>query len=183
MMDKLTILVDYDDTLFPLLPRWVYELNRRFGTSVDYESLDNWDITKAFPTLTEAQVFSPLHSNLFWLDVSPMEGSVEVLRNLKRAGHRIFIVTDSFYQNIPAKMQALFTYFPFLSWDDVIKAKRKQMIAGDVLIDDAVHNHAGGDYIKLLYCSPINRNFPAEEQGMIRVSSWPEVLREIVKIH
>ena len=44
-----------------------------------------------------------------------------------------------------------------------------------MLVDDGVHNHIGGDYLKLLYTAPHNRAYNAEENGMTRVNSWKEV--------
>ena len=73
----------------------------------------------------------------------------------------------------------LFHYFPFLSWNQVIITGRKQMIRGDVLIDDGIHNLEGGNYRKILFTAPHNRFYDAEANGMIRVHTWEEVVRII----
>ena len=40
-----------------------------------------------------------------------------------------------------------------LTWDQVIVTSRKQLIRGDVLIDDGIHNLEGGQYkLDALYC-------------------------------
>ena len=56
------------------------------------------------------------------------------------------------------------------------------MIKGDILIDDAVHNHIGGDYRKFLMNAPHNEKYDADANGMIRVSSWKEIYELIVNI-
>ena len=76
----------------------------------------------------------------------------------------------------------LFKWFPFLSWDQVIITFRKQLIKGDVLIDDGVHNLEGGDYKKILMTAPHNRNYDAEAHGMIRVHNWDEILQVIERL-
>ena len=73
----------------------------------------------------------------------------------------------------------LFRWFPFITWDQVIIAKRKQLIRGDVLIDDGIHNLEGGEYIKILMTAPHNRSYDAEGNGMIRVNSWKEIEKVI----
>jgi 5'(3')-deoxyribonucleotidase len=76
----------------------------------------------------------------------------------------------------------LFRWFPFISWDQVIITKRKQLIKGDVLIDDGIHNLEGGDYVKILMTAPHNRSYDAEGNGMIRVSSWKEIEKVISEL-
>ena len=75
--------------------------------------------------------------------------------------------------------ECLFRLFPFLSWDRVIVTRRKQLIRGDVLIDDGIHNLEGGDYTKILFTAPYNRDYDAEANGMIRVKNWDEIVRII----
>ena len=78
--------------------------------------------------------------------------------------------------------ELLFRRFPFLSWNQLIITSRKQMIRGDVLIDDGVHNHLGGDYKKILVTAGHNRSYDAEANGMIRVRNWTEILDVIEKL-
>ena len=81
---------------------------------------------------------------------------------------------------MPAKMErVLFRYFPFLSRDQVIITGNKQMIRGDVMIDDGIHNLEGGEYRKILFTAPYNKDYDAEANGMIRVHNWDEILRVI----
>lgn len=96
------------------------------------------------------------------------------------ARHPVLIVTTSNYQTLAAKMeQVLFHYFPFLTWNDVIITAHKQLIKGDVLVDDGIHNLEGGDYFKILMTAPHNRNYDADKNGMYRVSSWSETYSAI----
>lgn len=55
--------------------------------------------------------------------------------------------------------------------DDVIQ----QLVYGDWLIDDGVHNFDGGVYEGILMSQPHNKNFNAEENGLIRVHGWDEI--------
>ena len=150
-MRHLTILVDMDDTIENLAEAWVAYLNARHQTSTSLSDITDWDISKAFPTLTKDQVYAPLFEDTFWSWVKPMKGASETLQKLIADGHTVLIVTTSNYQTLAAKMeQVLFHYFPFLTWNDVIITAHKQLIKGDVLVDDGIHNLEGGDYFKIL---------------------------------
>lgn len=177
---EMTILVDMDDTIEYLLVAWIHCLNKLYHKNVEYNDSVSWDVSEAYPDLTHEQVYSVLEIPGFWKTVKPIPGAAEALQHLMGAGHNIYIVTASSYESIAEKMKdLLFVYFPFLSWNQVIVTSNKQMIKGDILIDDGVHNLEGGDYIKILMTAPHNREYDAEANGMIRVHSWLDIERVI----
>lgn len=172
------ILVDMDDVLENLSEAWIACLNEEYGLHVDYRDARDWKMELSFPELTPAQIYAPLYSDEFWHTVRPIPGAAEALEKLMEDGHEIYVVTASNYVTIKTKMEeVLFKYYPFLDWRNVIVAFNKQMIRGDVLIDDAPHNLIGGDYIKILLDAPHNRRFDAESNGMFRAKDWADVIR------
>ncbi len=182
-MRKLTVLVDLDDTIESLSLAWCQYLNWKYGTNVPYEDVNQWDVSQAFPTLTRDQVYSPLLEDDFWDWVKPIDGAAEALQKLIEDGHDVLVVTASTYVTIKAKAEkVLFRYFPFLTWDDVIVTSRKQLINGDVLVDDGVHNHYGGSYRKILMDAMHNQGIDESEIGAVRVTNWDEAYIEICKI-
>lgn len=182
-MRPLDILVDLDDTVWYLLKAWVQRLNARHGTSVSVDDIYDWDVTIAFPGLTREQVFAPLNEDDFWDTVEPMDGTAEVLEWAINEGHRVHIVTASLYSTLKSKMEnALFKHFPFISWNQVIITSHKQMIRGDMLIDDAPHNLENGQYVKVLVTAPHNRGYDAQRNHMIRVNNWSEIKECIIKL-
>ncbi len=181
-MKRLTVLVDMDDTIEDLLGAWVEYLNKTHGTNVDPNDVTDWDVAKFFPTLTKPQVFAPTYSDDFWRTVKPIDGAADVLQQLISEGHTVYIVTSSFHETLSVKMtDVLFKYFPFFKWEDVIITSHKQLIRGDVLVDDGVHNLEGGDYMKILMDAPHNRAYDAESNGMHRVTDWDEVYELITQ--
>lgn len=182
-MRKLTILVDLDDTLEYLTKGWAGYLNDKHGLNVNWRDIKQWDVTETFPMLTRQQVYDPLYDDAFWDYVEPQPYAQEYLLRLIQDGHRVFIVTSSEYETLSAKMsRVLFKYFPYLTWDQVIVAHCKQMINGDILIDDAPHNHEGGVYEKILITAPHNESYNAEANGMLRVNNWHEVYQAVCDI-
>ena len=179
----MTILVDMDDTIEQLLKAWVRAVNEKYQQSARYEDIRSWDVSAAFPDLTWEEVYGIISMPGFWKTVEPIPGAAEALQRLMRDGHDVYIVTATTYRSVPEKMDdLLFRYVPVLSWDQVIITRNKQMIRGDVLIDDGIHNLEGGDYVKILMTAPHNRDYDAKANGMIRVENWDEIEAEIRKL-
>ena len=170
------ILIDMDDTIEQLLKAWIKGVNDKYGCSVKYEECTTWDVSKPYPELTREQVYAVPDQPGFWAAVEPIPGAAEAIKRFMDSGHEVYIVTATPYISVPEKMDdLLFRWFPFISWGQVIITSNKQLIKGDVLIDDGVHNLEGGDYIKILMTAPHNINYDAEANGMIRVHSWKEI--------
>ena len=177
------ILVDMDDVLEQLVKGWVEYVNEKFGTDARPEDVRSWDMSRAFPSLSRDQVYSATKDDALWDRVLPMPGAADGLKYLTEKGHEIFIVTATEYQTLRAKMdRVLFRYFPFLDWDHVIISSRKQMIAGDILIDDGPHNLTGDRKYKLLFSAGHNAGFDESTVGAVRVNSWKEVCEQVDRI-
>lgn len=182
-MRRLTVLVDMDDTIENLLSAWVDTLNEEHETNVKPDDIRHWDLSMAFPTVEWKDVYAPLKRDDFWMRVKPIDGAADALKRLIEDGHKVFIVTASAYETLKSKMDCvLFRYFPFLDWNDVIVTSHKQMVKGDVLIDDGVHNLKDGDYEKILMDAPHNRGYNAKRHGMTRVKNWEEAYQKVCEI-
>lgn len=181
-MKRLIILVDVDNVLEDLNTAWVNEINTKYGTSVRPDEIVSWDIHKFFPTLSRNQVFSPLHTKDFWESLIPMDGSQEYLKRLISDGHKVVIVTSCHPDTICYKYKFISKYFPFISFGDVIITSQKQLIRGDILIDDAPHNLEDGGYKGILMSAPHNMDYDPEASGFIRVNDWKDIYQAINKI-
>lgn len=181
-MKKLTILVDMDDTIESLGEAWIGYLNNKYHTNVCKEDVTDWDISKAFPGIDKPLVYQPLRDKALWKSVKPLPGAAEYLKKLIDDGHKVLIVTTSNPDSVPMKLRyTLFPNFPFFTYHDVIITSQKQLVRGDILIDDGIHNLIGGEYYKILMSAHHNRSFDAEANDMIRAESWEEVYSIIQK--
>lgn len=178
-MKRLRILFDADDVAEMLLEDWVKMLNDRYGTSVCVDDVTDWDVSLAFPMLTKEQIYGVLQDNELWENLTPMPGAQEYLKKLYDEGHELYMVTATDYRTCRVKVERILELFPFLDADHIIIAHNKQMIMGDVLIDDGPHNLVGGRYFRILFNQPHNRGFNAEKHGMHRAFSWKQVYKLI----
>jgi 5'(3')-deoxyribonucleotidase len=181
-MKSLRVLCDADDVIECLLETWVQSVNEKYGTHVYWNNVTSWDMTKAFPTLTREQVYSPIYDNGFWDRITPMPGATEFVNNIIRDGHELYIVTATNYQTCGAKIKKLLEMFPMLKWENFIITSNKQIVNGDFLLDDAPHNLIGGSYQKVLFDRPHNHNFNEKECGIKRVFTLEEAYEEVCKL-
>ena len=182
-MKKLTILVDMDDTMENFCVVWVNKLNKKYGTCVHIDDIKEWDIHKFFPELSKDEIFSPLFCEDFWKEVRPLDGAVQYIEKLINDGHKIIVVTASHPDTVSMKWHHVMQrYFPFIDCKDIIVTAKKQVIKGDVLIDDAPHNLIGGEYMKILYDAPHNKNFDTNNMYITRVYNWNQIYNLIQSI-
>lgn len=178
----MTILVDMDDTIEYLLEAWCNYLNKKHGTKVSQHDITEWNVCAFFPELTKEEVFEPLLDEEFWKTVRPRQDAIEYLKRLEDDGDEVYILTATDYRTIKPKFDYVIRrYFPWISWDNVIIASKKQMVAGDVLVDDGIHNLEGGHYTKILMNAPHNRSLHTNE-NVERAESWKDVYNIIQKI-
>lgn len=179
-MKKLTILIDMDDTLENLCDVWIEYLNERYGLHVSKNDVNDWDMTLAFPMLLCREIYEPLFEVNMWNRVKPLPGAVRYVNQLIKDGHKVVIVTASHQNSVGIKLNhVLFKYFPIFTYKDVIITTQKQLINGDILIDDAPHNLEGGNYRGILMSAAHNRNYDAEGHGFVRAEKWKDIYKII----
>ena len=174
MQDKRIILCDADDTIENLCQTWVTYLNRMYGTTVHSSEIVDWNVSLFFPSLTKEQVYDPIFNKNFWKEINPIDGCYKVLKEINKRDE-LYIITATNYQTCDTKIERILEMYPFLKWSQFIITERKQLVYGDWLIDDGVHNFDGGVYKGILMSQPHNKNFNAEENGLIRVHGWDEI--------
>lgn len=171
-----------DDTIEYLIPAWCTWLNAEHNLNVKPSDITDWEITQFFPTLSKDEVFKPTHTEMFWNTVYPMRDAQIRIKQLIDDGHEVFIVTSSYVDTIEWKYKYIISeFFPYIKWENMVICGRKQIISGDVLIDDGVHNLVGGTYDKFLMSAPHNMSYNAEANGMTRVNNWDEIYELIKK--
>lgn len=176
----MTILIDFDDVLNNLCETWIQILNEKHNLLVKHTDIKEWDMTKAFPTLTTDELYAPLFTKELWGRIKPNNDAKEYLIKFINEGHKVYIVTAAHPYTISMKYNFIQKFYPFIDSKQIITTCNKQMIKGDVLIDDAPHNLIGGDYIGILFSQPHNQSFDVQKHSnIIRVNSWNEIEQQI----
>lgn len=170
-----TIGVDLDDTAENLLLAWIKWLNKEHNLDASINDVKSWEMSDLYPSLSHDQIFAPLFIDEFWSTVEPKQDAIYYIEQLIKDGHDVYIVTSSHYGTVKAKFDAIIKrYFPSIDWKHIITTNNKQMIKCDIMIDDGPHNLINGEYLRVLFDAPHNKNFPAEDNQMKRVYNWEQ---------
>lgn len=129
--------------------------------------------------VTEENAFGRIHeyvnSERFFIEAPVMANSQRVLEQLNQK-YDLFIVSSAteFPNSLTQKMFWLIQHFPFIEWKQVVLCGTKQVIKGDIMLDDHFKNLDYFDGEKtLLYTQP--HNIYADCKHHQRVNSWQEV--------
>jgi len=181
--NKITLLVDMDDTIEDLLRAWIGCINKKYHTNVLPEEVTTWDISKSFPSIPKEKVYAPIHKNSFWKKVEPRKDAMIYLEKLFNQGFKIYLCTATNPDTVKSKFDNVVKrYFPYIDWEHIIITSKKQLIYGDILIDDGIHNLLFGRYKKILMTAPHNAWFKEETTDIVRVDNWKDAYKEIIKI-
>jgi len=149
-MSKDTLIaLDMDGIIVDMLPAWVEALNQRVGTTYSMADVTSWDFG-AWPEDIRSTMWEILNEDHFLLDMPPIEGAVEAVREIHEAGAKVIVVTAPVTQSKTAvwdKQQWLEKHLPFLgrTKDYAIYAHAKHMVRDDsclwsVFVDDRDKN-------------------------------------------
>ena len=172
--EKKIVLCDADGVIENFIDCWIAIINKKYGTTVNSSEITNWEICSFFPTLTKKQIFSAIKEKEIWRNLKCIPGCFDVLKEINDK-HILRIVTATHYSVCDKKIERILELYPFLNWEQFIITSHKQLIHGDYLIDDGIHNLIGGDYQGILFSCPHNLMFDELENNIIRVFSWEEI--------
>ena len=173
---------DMDDVLVDLLSEWTKFLNAKHGLNVSPEEIVDWEMSKAYPTLCPQQIFAPLGDANLWYNVKPKKGAVNGLKALKDKGYQVYVATASHYNTLKHKLElALFRYFNFLHYSDIVVCYNKQLIECDYIVDDKIDNLIGHKGVTFLMDAPYNRNVDASLYDF-RVHDFQEIIQIIEEL-
>ncbi len=170
-MRKYTLLIDQDDVLAEYIQGVTDDYNKKYKTNISSEACVNWDLHLVFGD----RVDTIMHSPDLFRRLKPVEGALEVFERLYKSNmFEMFIVTAANPICVPAKFEWIRKYMPYFPEENVIVCKKKDMVKGDFILDDGMHNiedfyRAGG--IPIIFDRPHNRG---RGDGMHRVKSWYE---------
>lgn len=145
---KPVILIDMDDVLAEFTEEWLSRYNNDYDDNLTAESFDGWDAMKHVKPECGMKMFDYFKAPGIYRHLKPREGSQEVVQELIDMGAEIMIVTDSpmgcsfgaenWMGSNPTddKRAWLQEHFPMISAENVIVARKKWFVQGDVLIDD-----------------------------------------------
>lgn len=186
MTKQPVILVDMDDVLAEFTEEWLSRYNLDYNDSITAEAFDGWDAVKHVKPECGNKIFEYFKAPGIYRHLKPKEGSQEVIAELIELGAEIIIVTDSpmgctfgsenWQGSNPTddKRAWLLEHFPMISSDNVIVARKKWYVMGDILIDDkpaTIEKFQELDRKIIAMDMPYNRSLHAQRRAM----NWNDV--------
>lgn len=178
-MKQLTILLDLDDVLNNQNEIWVNTLNQRYGRNVAVDDITDWDMRLAFPGLQDDELYGPAYRGEFVQSMTAPLDAVTYTKAWHNNGHELYVVTSTSAENAEAKIQWLFRNYTWFDRDRFIMCHHKNLIFGDILVDDAIHNlkamkweGANPNCICVCMDKPWNR---CSENEFVRAKSFADI--------
>ena len=165
---KRKLAVDIDNTIWDLVTPWLTYYNRIYEDNIKYDDIKKYEFFDIIKNATRNEMLNLLNQEEFWDSVVPYSESFEYLKKLNEE-YELYIVTSTSYKTPRKKFDKLFSYFNFLTEDQLIITSKKYLLNVDILIDDCVECLAHGNYIKLLIDSPYNKDI--SDNTIIRIKN------------
>jgi 5'(3')-deoxyribonucleotidase len=184
-MDKPTLLLDVDGVLADFISAALSILRNKFGV-VDYhhDTIETWEMFSSMPAHAHLkdEVYEILKKEGGCFSMLPYDGAVAAVQTLKRLVD-IVIVTSPFYgsKTWVHEREKWLEYFFNISHKDMIHTGRKELVHGDILVDDKLetiekwskrwpHGHA------IIWDQRYNQSNEVCGQRIYRVGKWPDLV-------
>jgi len=175
-MRNLKLIIDCDDVLSRFIESWLKFYNIRHNDNKVLEDIHGWDIENYLTGCTEEELLGILDIPNFFRNVPSIPRAKLILGKLREAGHEITVVSD--YSN-PAQLvdkQYWLKTFMNVEKKDTMFGGKKEIVRGDIMIDDNPKNLENFDGIRILFSATHNRLATAEADGYhFRCDNWWEI--------
>jgi 5'(3')-deoxyribonucleotidase len=186
------IVVDMDEVLADLAGEVINRWNKANGTSFEKDEVNAWKMENTLgvgvdgvPALTTIERWWSTPG--FYESLIPIEGALDGVRRLFAVGHDIIIATslpknsDNAYDG---KRRWLQHYLPEIPLKNMIAISRKDLLDGDIILDDAPHNIydwcRAGKTGAFVMDRSWNQDIGETVHGIpvTRIYDWPHMVKE-----
>ena len=168
---KPILLIDQDDVLAEYILEVTHRFNDKFGSSYHPNDCIRWDLVSIFGE----GILDIMYSPEIFRELVPVKHAIETFKRLYDSNlFEMFIVTAAIPSAVPHKHEWIRQYMPFFPEKNVIICVEKQMIKGDFLLDDGLHNieaFANGGGTSIIFDRPHNQLCKDAHK---RVKGWLE---------
>ena len=165
------MIIDMDEVIADPMGEMIAWYDKQYGLPVDRQKMLAGSWIKGFPEQHQELIWQRLSSPGFFRHLPLIPDSVDVLERLNRR-YEVFIVSAAmeFPNSLKDKWDWLSDHFPFLSWRQLALCGSKDLVHGDIMIDDHVKNLKGFRGKPYLFTAAHNLAIT----GYDRIGSWKE---------
>jgi 5'(3')-deoxyribonucleotidase len=183
---KPRILLDLDDVTVDLATDLTKTYNESYGDRLTPEELFvDWNIHKRAKCGDE--IYKIFQRENFFYSLKPKPGAISAIQSMLHL-FEIVIVTSITRSPEAAKdkVKWIRDYMPFYELQDLIMTKRKELVSGDIMIDDSVKNLERWSYanpagMPVLFAA--HHNVLQRKDFKHVVHNWNDVLELLGKVY
>ena len=168
------ILFDMDDCINGFTNHLIEVYNQRTGSNIKISDIKEWDLAKYIGEYG----MSIFKEEGFFENIPEKKSATKTLKKLiMSADYDVYIITAcNSNLELEEKYRWFDKYLPEFNKDRIIKCKEKEIIHGDVIIDDNIDN--------LIKCSPYMRCVIFDMPSNRDVTDFPRIksLKEIIPL-
>jgi 5'(3')-deoxyribonucleotidase len=185
------IIVDQDEVLAQFVEEILLRWNTRAGTNFRAEDINMWAMEKTFGADSKEWIEATIREPGLFDNLKPVKDAIWGVRYLNASGHDVVIAThiaDGNENVYDAKRRWIKKYIPGFDYRNFACLTRKELLSGDILIDDGAHNIEGwmraGRKNPIVFDRPWNRklNIPTLYNGphkIYRAYDWEGLIKII----
>jgi 5'(3')-deoxyribonucleotidase len=175
---------DLDNTLNNLQEVVINVFNERYGKTYTIDDFKIYNIAECINKEDAINMISIFNEHVIYDYVKPLPGAQSSLQKLIRAGHEIYIVTQSDPCIFEEKVKWIKYYFSFIDDAHIISMHNKWLFKCDIMIEDNIDNLLNGHhYDRICFDFPWNQDVCDEAYGIYRVHNFNEVLDAVNNIN
>lgn len=137
-MKKLTLLFDMDAILIDLLRTWIGWYNQTHDDKLTIDDVKGYHLHE-YVKCTADELFE-FFTHERYMSCPVLPGASEALKEFHDAGHEIVITTATAGQTAQSKWDHAARVAPYLRDSNVMVGSKKELLRGDVFVDDAPKN-------------------------------------------
>ena len=184
------IVVDMDEVMAQFVAKVLRRWNALSGKNFTRDDITSWRMEEVLGAdhlgrTAEGLIDEWLAEDGFFEDLDPVPGAIEAVNKMRAHGYDVVFATsipEVAVHSYTGKRRWLRKHFPHMSMKDMIAVSRKELIDGDILIDDGAHNIE--DWVKarkegaVIFDAPWNRHIGNYLHGIhvYRAMNWNDAL-------
>lgn len=177
------IMCDIDSTINNLMEETIKLYNSRSDKNIQIEDITSYNFFDCLPREDAEGIVSLFKEKQLWDSLRPTKGSQNILKQLVKNGHQVYLATATDPVNFQWKIDWLNQYFPFIPSDNVIRIMDKSLLKADILIDDSLDNLTSVMCDRVCITRPWNHSTSKDiAYGIKRANCWNDIVNIINNI-
>lgn len=177
-MDKPILFADLDNSTYPLIEEVTKRYNSAYNDNLQFKEITDYNYYQFIKPECKSPFKEFCTPDLFY-SLKPYDGAVECLSILNEK-YQLYFLTSGHPNTVEHRDNILGKHFKFYTSRQLIMCRNKQLLQGDVLIDDCLENLFGGTYKGIIYNMPWNKQVDENQIQTNRVFGWNQETLDII---